>query len=145
MFDYIQKPSIDHPIVFLGWGGPRSTDAIFSVCPEYIGDRTVALIFDEKKLAEHNHDVQLSVGSGFSIERIIPESPDGKYGIIFMKTDPSAIKETIFIGQEDRLVKEIGCEYAIAFYCCGEFDLIIGAFDKDNKWEELYTRSFCCK
>lgn len=136
---------MDQPIVFLGWGGPHSTDAIFSVNQEYIGDRTLALIFDDKRLAENNQDVQSSVGSGFVVERIIPESSDGRCGIILMKPDSSAIKENIFIGQKERSVKELGCEFAIAFYCCGEFDLEIIAIDKHNKCESLYTRGFCCK
>lgn len=136
---------MEQPVIFLGWGGKYSTDAIFSICPEYIGNRTIAIFFDDKRLADDNEKVQETVGSGFTVERIIPESPDGKYGIIFISPDASAIKDSIFIGQEERPTKEIGCEYAIAFYCCGEFDMAIVAVDADNKCEELYTRSFCCK
>lgn len=136
---------MEQPVIFLGWGGEHSTDAIFSVCPEYIGNRQIAIFFDEKSLASDNEKVQENVGSGFIVDRIIPESPDGRYGIIFMHPDSSAVKETIFIGQNLHSTKETGCEYAIAFYCCGEFDMAIVAVDADNKCEELYTRSFCCK
>lgn len=136
---------MEQPVIFLGWGGKRSTDAIFRVCPEYIGNRKIAIFFDEKSLSADNENVQASVGSGFTVERIISESPDGRYGIIFMRPDSSAIKDSIFIGQKERPTKEIGCEYAIAFFCCGEFDMAIVAIDADNNCEELYTRSFCCK
>lgn len=139
------KPSMEQPVIFLGWGGHHSTDAIFSVCPEYIGSRTIAIFLDDKWLASANENVQQSVGSGLVVENIIPDSPDGKCSIILMHIDSSKVKDTIKIGGENRNTKEIGCEYAIAFYCCGEFDMAIVAFDDDNNCEELYTRSFCCK
>lgn len=141
----MQKPSMEQPVIFLGWGGYYGTDAIFSVCREYIGNRTIAIIFDDKSLASDNEKVQETVGSGFIVDRVIGESLDDRYGVIFMYPEPSAVKETIRIGTKAQPTKEIGCEYAIAFYCCGEFDMAIVAVDGDNKYEELYTRSFCCK
>lgn len=106
---------MEQPVIFLGWGGDHSTDAIFSICPEYIGNRTVAIFFDDKRLSTDNKNVQQSVGSGLVVENIIPESPDGKCGIILMHIDSSKVKDTIKIGGENRNTQEVGCEYAIAF------------------------------
>lgn len=138
------KPSMEFPVLFSGWGGEYSTNAIFRVCPEYIGSRQVALIFNDNWLAEANINVQATVGSGFVVDTIIPESPDVDCSVILMHIDRTAVKESIVIGGERRNTKEIGCEYSIAFYCCGEFEFAIVAFDDDN-YEGLYTRSFCCK
>lgn len=139
------KPSMEFPVLFSGWGGKRNVNAIFRVCPEYIGSRQIALFFNDKRLAEANIDVQATVGSGFVVDTIIPESPDGDCGIILMHIDTTAVRDSIVIGGNSRNTEEIGCEYAIAFYCCGEFDFAIVAFDDENNCEELYTRSFCCK
>lgn len=139
------KPSMEHPVLFSGWGGEYNTDAIFRVCPEYIGTRKIALFFNDKRLAEGNHDVQTNIGSGFVVDAIIPEGSDGTCGVIIMHPDSTQVKNSILIDMQERQTQDIGCEYAIAFYCSGEFDLAIVAFDDGIGCEELYTRHFCCK
>jgi len=133
------------PVVFAGWGGEDCTDAIFLISPEYVGTRKIALFFDEGYLAEANRGVQSAVGSGFTVDSIIPEAPDGRGGMIIMHIDPEQVKKSVMIGFENRNTKVIGGEYSIAFYCSGEFDLTIVAFDENKRCEELYSRSFCCK
>lgn len=139
------KPSMDHPVLFSGWGGEYSTVAIFRVCPEYIGSRKIALFFNDKRLAEDNNNVQKNSGSGFEVDAIIAEGPDRTSSIIIMHPDSTQVKDSILIGMQEQKTQDCGCEYAIAFYCYGEFDLAIVAFDDEAGYEELYTRSFCCK
>jgi len=139
------KPSMKLPVLFSGWGGKYSTVAIFKVCPEYIGKRKIVLFFNDNYLLETNRNVQSDDGSGFAVDTILPNVLGEAGGIIIMHADPKEVKEAIRIEQENRNTKDIGGEYSIAFYSCGEFDLTIAAIDEDNNCEELYTRSFCCK
>lgn len=147
-----EKPSMEIPVLFAGWGGEYMVDAIFKVCPEYIGNRKVVLFFDSNYLVRNNRGVQSSVGSGFTVDAILPEFKDEKDavesdrdGIIIMHPDPTKVKEAILFGKKWRNTKEFGGEYSIAFYCYGEFDLTITAVDDNHNVEVLYKRSFCCE
>lgn len=48
------KPSIKLPVLFSGWGGENRVVAIFKVCPEYIGKRSVVLFFNSNYLVGRN-------------------------------------------------------------------------------------------